>query len=378
MKSDFISVRAAASAIAEGKGRRRWIPFCVGGRTALSCWTRGEDGKLKPMEVEVEVAEADAGRVDEWMRALCEAPGPVPYIDFDHDEKGGAAAAWPELDINSGKYARWADMGGGVMGVEIFVELSAAGMEALEGKSWRYFSPEFLLDDKGRLAGLPSRGAVGGLVNNPAFRGMPALARDSCAEGKLEAQRLRRDPEGILNPNNKPKETHMEKMNILAALLAAGLLTQEQWDADDASGIPAKVEGGASPVPEPEKEEEMPPGVAARLAALETQLAAARASAATSAVEALVAAGKLAAKDEAGKKVWAAAYAKDPAGAAGLAASLAPAYAVPGALGVRGAETPESPQAREARVTARAAELEAGGMKFRPAYLQAEKELLKK
>jgi phage I-like protein len=80
-----------------------------------------------------------------------------PFIDFDHH--GGAAAAIP-------KRFTWKE-GQGVM---LELDWTGAGKNAVGGRDYSYFSPTFLLDDKGAVAGIPKTGSIGALVNNPAFR----------------------------------------------------------------------------------------------------------------------------------------------------------------------------------------------------------------
>ena len=80
-----------------------------------------------------------------------------PFIDFDHH--GGAAAAIPKRFI-------WKE-GEGVM---LELDWTGAGKTAVGGRDYGYFSPTFLLDDKGAVAGIPKSGSIGALVNNPAFR----------------------------------------------------------------------------------------------------------------------------------------------------------------------------------------------------------------
>ena len=86
-----------------------------------------------------------------------------PWFDFEH--KRGAASALP-------KAFRYEDG----RGVVCALEWTGAGRDAIEGKDFSYFSPEFLLGDDGVPDGLPSRGPLGALVNEPAFRDIPRIA----------------------------------------------------------------------------------------------------------------------------------------------------------------------------------------------------------
>jgi hypothetical protein len=86
-----------------------------------------------------------------------------PWFDFEH--KQGKASAIPK----SFRYAK----GKGVMAS---VEWTGAGKEALEGKDFSYLSPTFVVDSNGIPSGLPERGPLAALVNEPAFRDIPRIA----------------------------------------------------------------------------------------------------------------------------------------------------------------------------------------------------------
>jgi Mu-like prophage I protein len=86
-----------------------------------------------------------------------------PFVDFDH--AGGAAAAIPKRFF-------WKE-GEGVM---LELDWTNSGKAAVSGRDYSYFSPTFLLNESGDPAGLPPSGAIGSLVNNPAFRSIKRIA----------------------------------------------------------------------------------------------------------------------------------------------------------------------------------------------------------
>lgn len=86
-----------------------------------------------------------------------------PHFGFDH--KPGAASALPK----SFRY----EPGVGVMAS---VEWTGAGRAGIEGRDWSYFSPTFLVEEDGVPSGLPEKGELGSLVNNPAFRNIQRIA----------------------------------------------------------------------------------------------------------------------------------------------------------------------------------------------------------
>jgi len=79
-----------------------------------------------------------------------------PFAQFGH--RPGPASFHP-------KGFRW-DENKGVM---LDVEWTNAGKTAVEGRDYSYFSPTILLNKEGEIKGLPDRGEIGSLTNNPAF-----------------------------------------------------------------------------------------------------------------------------------------------------------------------------------------------------------------
>jgi|GEM_PF-1128067 len=127
------------------------------------------DGKAQTITVNVP-ADKGAAIAASLQAALVkrQADNVRPWFDFEH--KGGASSAFPkEFRYEPGK------------GVMCSVEWSGAGRAAIEGKDFSYFSPSFLLDDDGFPAGLPNRGPLGALVNEPAFREIPRIAASDAA-----------------------------------------------------------------------------------------------------------------------------------------------------------------------------------------------------
>src|SRR5258708_10158943 len=86
-----------------------------------------------------------------------------PYAGFDH--RPGAASFIP-------KEFKWDQE----RGVILEVDWTKPGEEAVKGRGHSYFSPTFLLSDKGEEAGLPDTGEIGSLTNNPAFRRIQKIA----------------------------------------------------------------------------------------------------------------------------------------------------------------------------------------------------------
>lgn len=134
-----------------------WMPA---GDHVVHCTVDGE-----PAEVAVTCTDADAARLDAQLQrqlALAsEGKASRPFIDFDHE--GKEAAAIPVQFF-------WQD------GIRLKVEWTTEGAEALRGRSYSYFSPEFILGDDKHPSELPEVGPIGALVNTPAFQDIERLA----------------------------------------------------------------------------------------------------------------------------------------------------------------------------------------------------------
>lgn len=100
----------------------------------------------------------------------------APWLDFEHAGKGPSAGEPKSFRYEQGK------------GLICCAEWSTGGRTAIEGKDFRYFSGRFDLNGE-EPCGLPERGPLGGLVNEPAFREIPAITAS-------EAD----NPESTMNP----------------------------------------------------------------------------------------------------------------------------------------------------------------------------------
>jgi hypothetical protein len=109
----------------------------------------------KPITVKVTVDRTTAATM-EADRAEMAAGKQKPYFDFNHQH--AEASAWPVAFL-------WRDQP--APGVYARVEWTAAGRAAIEGKTFRAFSPAFY-QEAGKVIGAPL--CMGGLVNDPAFQ----------------------------------------------------------------------------------------------------------------------------------------------------------------------------------------------------------------
>ncbi len=192
-----------------------------------------------------------------------------PWIDFEHANKGPSAGEPTKFRYEKGK------------GLMCAATWSSAGRAAIEGRDFRYFSGRFDLEGD-MPCGLPERGPLGGLVNEPAFREIPAITASEADE--------------IIDPTNP--------MTILAS---CGLLSETEAALPTAEAL-ARTRVSAMQSESEDRKKKIDE-LEASLATLkkERDSALAECSAAKQAkiktiVEAAVAAGKIAPRDEDTKK----------------------------------------------------------------------------
>jgi hypothetical protein len=132
------------------------------------------NGKAKEVSVKVDQSVANVLQAD-LNRRLKDTVR--PYAAFDH--KPGAASFLP-------KQFKWDD----AKGVVLEVDWTQAGKDAVAGRNYSYFSPTFLLSDKGKVAGLPDTGEIGSLTNNPAFREIQRIAASADDDDEGEESKM--------------------------------------------------------------------------------------------------------------------------------------------------------------------------------------------
>ena len=117
--------------------------------------SRADGGTPQELELTIDArTAADLEAVRSSLQAKADAgEGDAPYFDFNHED--GEASAWP-------KSIFWAGEDPPTGGVRAIVEWSSAGDAAVQGKTYRRFSPAFYAHE-GRITGAPVN--MGGLVN---------------------------------------------------------------------------------------------------------------------------------------------------------------------------------------------------------------------
>ncbi len=208
-----VAVLARALSLPQDTALQGTFVYMPAGSHSIEATVNGQPGSVM-----VDVDAAAATILNDALQARL-ATGVKPSLDYNHE--GARASGWP-LSFH------WQE-GDGVM---CKVEWTPAARDAIRAGEWRYFSPEFRINrTTQKVIGLRATGPLGGLVNDPAFRAMPAIqARHSAPTNNLP------DP----NPAPEPPPTHPHNMNekvIVAALIAAGFISTTEAAGDNAATL---------------------------------------------------------------------------------------------------------------------------------------------
>lgn len=224
----------------------------------------------KPQRIQVSLPAARGAAIAAKFQSDLEARQSLnvrPWTDFDHERKKSSG------NPTGFRY----EPGRGLI---MSMDWSKGGREALEGKDFSYFSPSFLLADDGTPDGLDIRGPVGSLVNEPAFREIPRIAAAD-ASGQQD----------------QPEATPTMSKLIFAALAisaAAENAEQEAVKAIEKMKADKKSVDAELATVKTERDD-----LRQKLDAAEATAAAERKTRAKSLVDAAIADGRIAAKDEA-------------------------------------------------------------------------------
>jgi len=248
-----------------------WIMWMPGGVHEIAAHRAG-----KPWRGRIHVGPEDAEVVQAALAELLRGRQ-RPYIDFDHS--GGAAAGWPVE-------AAWREQP--EPGIYIRVEWSAAGREAILGRTYRAFSPRWYAredpDGTVHVAGLPLN--VGGLVNDPAFTSIQPIW----------TSRATQDPSMTTNTELAALQARIAELEAQKQELEARLQSDETRAALEAAQAELNTTRD-------------------RLTKLEQELEARKRRDADACIQAAIARGAIAPKDEASIERWRKLILEDPANA---------------------------------------------------------------
>ena len=179
------------------------IMYIPEGSSVIECLVNSKPKKIT-VNLPAEKGEAIAAGMQASLESRLE--GNVrPSFDFDHKGSGPASALPQKFYYEKGR------------GLMVECEWTGAGKKARKNKDYSYFSPTFLRDeDSGEPVGLPNRGPLGALVNDPAFRDIERVAASQA------------------EPNQQTQPVKMQE------LITAGLLTEDEAKKDNAATVAAE------------------------------------------------------------------------------------------------------------------------------------------
>jgi len=265
--SGSITQAAFQSDISTSEGTIVYLPE---GHHSISATVGG-----KPKRVDVQIDERIAASFAEDLGKRFES-NVRPFAGFDH-KQGPASFIPKEFRYESG------------VGLVLDVEWTEAGRKAIEGKDYSYFSPTFLLSDTGVPSGLPPRGEIGSLVNDPAFEEIPRIAA-SHTELIMDINHL--VELGLVEASESP-ETALETAKAALANLREVALNAETVEA---ASVAASNDYTTLKDKFMALEEEN--------AALKKQLSSKASASAEHAIEEAILAGRIAPQDEDAKSFW--------------------------------------------------------------------------
>lgn len=272
--SESITQAAFQSDISMSDGTIVYLPE---GHHSISATVGG-----KPKRVDVTIDERIAASFAEDLSKRFES-NVRPFAGFDH-KQGPASFIPKEFRYESG------------VGLVLDVEWTEAGRKAIEGKDYSYFSPTFLLSDTGVPFGLPSRGEIGSLVNDPAFEEIPRIAA-SHTEPIMDITNL--VELGLVEASESP-ETAIETAKTVLANLREIALNAETIEAASAE---AAVEAAANAESYATLKEKFM-ALEQENADLKKQITAKASANAELAIEEAIKAGRIAPQDEDAKAFW--------------------------------------------------------------------------
>jgi len=191
-----------------------------------------------------------------------------PRLDFKHEADGPTSGYPTGFRYEAGR------------GLMCSVDWSGAGRSAIEGRDFAYFSPRFDLGKDHVPAGIPERGPLGALVNEPAFRNIERIAAS--------------DADIHINPNQS--DTMMTL--VTCGILSAAEATQPDAETLAKSRFDAMKDGGDNSQKKIEELEKKLADLQAQLEASEVEAAKSRKETAASEVATHVKRGAIAAMDD--------------------------------------------------------------------------------
>lgn len=166
----IITASFTSAVTKDAPGELVYIPL---GSSKISATVSGKPGEIT-VNVSAEKGAAIAATLQAALTKRLESTV-RPRLAFDHSKTGPASGHPESFTFDPAR------------GIILAANWSTSGRSAIEGGDYGYFSPTFLIDEAGCPCGLPDKGEIGSLVDEPAFRTIGLIAAsDSTTENTPE------------------------------------------------------------------------------------------------------------------------------------------------------------------------------------------------
>lgn len=286
--SESVLVWAAASQTLDGQTPES-IVYLPKGEWKITPTVNGKAGSVEVM------VDSDAAKVLQESLNTRLKDTVRPHAAFDH--KPGPASFIP-------KAFKWDDD----RGVILEIDWTKSGREAVAGRDYSYFSPTFLLKDK-KVVGLPKDGEIGSLTNNPAFRRIQRIAASAdqvesctgtCPECGKKSTFDNNDPgDNVTCPGcgkkyKLPKKAESTMNKVAEKLVELQVITAQQAESEDEDFLIRAISGLHGNMVIVQKANDL---LKAENTNLLLKVQAVQAAEADQIIEAVIAEGKIPAKD---------------------------------------------------------------------------------
>lgn len=257
----IITAAFTSAVTKDAPGELVYIPV---GTSRINATVSGKPGEIA-VNVPAEKGAAIAATLQASLTARL-ASTVRPRLAFDHAKTGPASGHPASFSFDPAR------------GIILAAHWSSSGRAAIEGGDYGYFSPTFLIDEAGHPCGLPDKGEVGSLVDEPAFRGIGLIAAADT------------------DPHPESTTTHPMSKLIFAALAISAAADNAETEAVNAiNGLKGTIASLRIDASNAKKENTE---LKTKVETVEASLATAAKERAASLVSAAVNDGRLPAKDE--------------------------------------------------------------------------------
>lgn len=190
----------------------QWMPP---GTHTINALNDGEPDELT-VTVNQDAARAVISDFQAIMAAAKAGKGDLPYIDFNHAD--GEASGHP-------REVYWAGDDPIKGGIRMKLAWTQAGEDAINGKTYRRFSPSFSIDkETGAINGTFTN--MGGLVNRAAFRTISPIWSRSSQDQATNQQTKRNNDMSDTNQAVAAKDAEIEKLKAQLAAAQGNTIVQ--------------------------------------------------------------------------------------------------------------------------------------------------------